>query len=121
MACPGSGGSRNLKRGVPTLRMTIMQASISIPHIVLNLGKGGSMEPPLDPPLPGDMVKVTCMVQRGSGLQWVVGSVIIEFSPLDINASNQSEPNRKTIVNGVNFNAVLTEVVPVGTLQKLKG
>ena len=26
-----SGGSRNLKRGVPTLRMTIMQASMSVP------------------------------------------------------------------------------------------
>ena len=60
-------------------------------------------------------MKVTCMVQRGSGLQWVVGSVIIEFSPLDINASNQAEPNRNAIVNGVNFNAVLTEVVPVGS------
>ena len=45
-----SGGSRNLKRGVPTLRITIMQASISIPPTVLNLGKGGSMEPPLPPP-----------------------------------------------------------------------
>ena len=27
-----SGGSRNLKRGVPTLKMTIMQASISLPR-----------------------------------------------------------------------------------------
>ena len=63
-----------------------------------------------------DMVTVHVYdLQQRSGLQWVLGSELIEFSPLDINTSNQAEPNRNAIVNGMTFNAVLTEVVPVGS------
>ena len=65
---------------------------------------------------PGDMVTVHVYdLQQRSGLQWVLGSELIEFSPLDINASNQAEPNRNAIENGMTFNAVLTVVVPVGS------
>ena len=59
---------------------------------------------------PGDMVTITCLVQRGTGLQWVLGSVSLStFVTIDLGAS------RNAIVNGVTFNAVLTDVVAVGS------
>ena len=63
---------------------------------------------------PGDMVTLTCLVQRGLGLQWILDSVSLNgFIPLDIDASSQPGPNRNAIVNGVTFNAVLIDAVPV--------
>ena len=59
---------------------------------------------------PGDMVTVTCMVQQELGLQWTLDSMSLDvFTEIDLGAS------KNVIVNGVTFNAVLTDVVSIGS------
>ena len=80
-------------------------------HVLLHVGAVDVLvTPETVVACPGDMVTVTCMVQQELGLQWTLDSMSLDvFTEIDLGAS------KNVIVNGVTFNAVLTDVVSIGS------